>query len=87
MPLKPKEGLADPAAMTAHEIHLQLLEFVGRNVHIGEFSEAGANAVDDRATCDNLFHDAARGADRRKRRVRNFNWFARNCDTGDLLER
>ena len=42
-----RERTADAAGMTAHEVDLELLQFVGGNVNVGQFSEAGADTVDD----------------------------------------
>ena len=54
------ERAADAAGMAADEIDLELLQFVRGNVHVGQFSEAGADTVNDGAPCDDLLHHSAR---------------------------
>src|SRR5437879_1066794 len=41
------ERVADTAGMTAHQVQLQLTQFIGWNMNIRELAEAGAYAIDD----------------------------------------
>ena len=50
--------------MTAHEVDLELLQFVGGNVNVGQLSETGADTVNDGALCNDLLDHAARSIDR-----------------------
>ena len=58
------EQTAEAAGMTAHEVDLELLQFVGGNVNVGQLSEAGADTVNDSALCNDLLDHAARSTDR-----------------------
>ena len=72
--------------MTAHEVDLELLQFVGGNVHVGS-SEAGADTVNDSTACSDLLDHAARSTDRLLGRGGDLDGFASESNLGDFRER
>ena len=72
--------------MAAHQVELELLEFVGRNLNVGEFPEAGVHAINDVAPRDDLLDDPARSLDRGVRLRCNLDRLGRECDAGDFRE-
>ena len=84
--LRLREWATDATRVAAHQVDLELLEFVGRNLNVGQFSEAGADAIDDLPARDDLLHDATRSLNRGVRLRRNLHRLGRERDTGDFRE-
>ena len=80
-------GPADSAGMAAHEVELELLHLLGRNVDVGELAEAGADAIDDGVLPNDLFDDPARSVDRVVRARGDLDRLARIRDTSDFGKR
>ncbi len=85
--LRLRERAADAAGMAAHEIDLELLQFVRGNVHVGQLSEAGADTVNDGAPRDDLLHHSARSTDRFLGRGCDLDWLMGESDLGDFRQR
>ncbi len=58
------ERTPDAAGMASHEVDLELLEFVGRDVNVGQLAEPGADAINHLTARDDLFHHSAGSVDR-----------------------
>src|SRR4030088_3079199 len=54
------ECRADAAGMAANRIELKISQFVRRNAHVGEFSEAGIYAIDNRIAFNDVLDDLSR---------------------------
>ena len=74
--LRLAEGTPNAAGMTAHEVDLKLLKFIGRNVNVRELPETGGNTVDDLTALDDLLNYTARREDRGMRLRRNLDSLA-----------
>ena len=63
-----RQRLADARGVAAQQVHLQLRQRLGGNLHFGEVAEAGVDAVGRRVAIGELVDDGARGAHARARR-------------------
>ena len=57
------QRLAQSAGVAAHQVALQLLEVSGADAHIGQFAEAGVDAIGRFVAGDNALHDGLRCRD------------------------
>jgi hypothetical protein len=72
--------------MTPHEVDLELLELVGRNLNVGEFSEASADAVDDLPARDDLLDHTTGSVDCGMRLRRDLDRLELERDASDFGE-
>ena len=81
------QRLAQPAGVAAHQVALQLLQVSGADAHIGQFAEAGVDAVGGFVAGDDALHHGLRRRDSLPRCRRNGCVHRAVGHLADLVER
>src|SRR5436309_519075 len=80
------ERSAHAARVAADEIKLELAQIVARNMHLGQATEPGVDAVDDGIACHDFVDQLPRSFDAFARRIGNSHFTLAEGDCGDFLK-